>query len=83
MDKKQAQEIISDVFENPFDKGRFTDFVTNLLNSIEEDSFDYKGNYIPDAYKQYVSSWQRLGKYNDGENRIDVFFLKGNNNPLP
>ena len=56
MDKQQARKIIKETFENPFDKGRYTGFIKNLLNHIEEGSFTYQGNYIPDAYKQYIKS---------------------------
>jgi|GEM_PF-5895293 len=36
MDKDQAQRIVRETLESPFDKGRFTYFIKNLLNSIEE-----------------------------------------------
>jgi len=29
MDIKQAQKIIGEVFENPFDKERYTNFINN------------------------------------------------------
>jgi len=76
MDKQQAQNIVKATFENPFDKGRFTQFVKNLLNSIEEAPFSYKGNLIPDAYEQYISSLERIGKYADGEHKIDILVVK-------
>ncbi len=75
MDKKQAQNIIKENFESSFDKGRFTGFIKNLLNRIEEAPFIYKGKYIPDAYKQYISTLERIGKYSDGENSIDYKLL--------
>jgi hypothetical protein len=56
MDKQQAQDIVRDTFESPFDKGRFIGFVKNLVNSIEDATFSYKGNFIPDAYEQYIGS---------------------------
>ncbi|MBN2654695.1 MAG: Eco57I restriction-modification methylase domain-containing protein [Nitrospirae bacterium] len=76
MDKQQAQQIIKNVFENPFDKGRFAVFITNLLNSIEEAPFSYKGNLIPDAYENYISSLERIGKYTDSEHKIDILVVK-------
>jgi len=75
MDKKQAQEIIKDTFENPFDKYSFIGFIKNLLNSIEDATFIYQGNYIPDAYKPYIKALERVGKYNDGENLIDILII--------
>ena len=76
MDKKQAQEIVKNTFENPFDKVRFISFVKNLLNSIEEATFSYKGNFIPDAYEQSISTLGRIGKYTDGEHKIDILVVK-------
>lgn len=76
MDRQQAQNIIKETFENPFVKERFIEFAKNLLNTIEEAPFSYKGNFIPDAYEQYISSLERIGKYNAGDHRLDVLIVK-------
>ncbi len=76
MDKLQAQKIIVDTFENSFEKIRFTNFIRNLLNKVEEAPFLYRGNLIPDAYEQYISTLERVGKYTDGENKIDILIAK-------
>ena len=76
MDKKQAQTLIKETFESTFDKGRFVSFVKNLLNDVEEATFMYKGNYIPDAYEQYINTLERIGKYTDGEHKIDILIAK-------
>jgi len=76
MDKKQAQALIKETFESTFDKGRFVGFVKNLLNDVEEATFMYKGNYIPDAYEQYINTLERIGKYTDGEHKIDILIAK-------
>ena len=75
MDKQQAQQIIRDTFENSFDKQRFTKFILDFLNHFEEDTFIHRGYNIPDSYDEYISSWQRLGKFSDGENRIDILIV--------
>lgn len=75
MDKQQAQQIIRETFEKPFDKGRFTGFVRNLLNHIEDAPFTYQGNYIPDAYKQYIKTLERIGKFSDGEKSLDILII--------
>jgi len=36
MNKEQAKQLIRGTFEAPFDKGKFTVFIENLLNKIEE-----------------------------------------------
>lgn len=76
MDREQAQRIVRETLESPFDKGRFILFVKNLLNSIEEAPFSYKGNLLPDAYDQYISTLERIGKYTDGTNKIDILVVK-------
>src|SRR3990172_5939613 len=76
MDKQQAKYIIQETFENPFERERFIGFIKNLLNRIEEATFTYQGQFIPDAYKGYISSLERIGKFNDGENRIDMLIIK-------
>ena len=78
MDKKQAQTLIKETFESSFDKNRFVDFVKNLLNRIEDAPFVYRGNFIPDAYEQYIVYYERIGKYKDGDNRIDILVVKLN-----
>jgi len=76
MDKQQARDLIKKTFEQSFDKMRFTTFVQELLNHIEHAPFNYYGSYIPEAYRQYISSLERIGKFNDGENRIDILIIK-------
>ncbi len=73
MNKQQAQQIIRDTFENSFDKGKFSNFIVNLLNLKAEQieyKYPYSGNFMPDSYKQSISTLERISKYTDGE-----FFL--------
>lgn len=70
MDKQQARNLIKETFENSFDKERFACFIKNLLTRIEEAPFSYQGQFIPDAYKAYISSLERIGKFNDGEKKL-------------
>jgi hypothetical protein len=79
MDKQQARDIVKGTLERPFDKSQFTLFVKNLLNQIDESEkarFINQGNYIPDAYKQYISSLERIGKYSVGDHKIDILIVK-------
>jgi len=76
MNREQAKGLIRDTFESPFDKEKFVIFIKNLLNKIEEKPFTYQGNYIPDAFKPYISKLERIGKYSDGENEIDLLIVR-------
>ena len=75
IDKQQAQELIKETFESPFDKSSFTNFIKNLFNRIDDAPFTYQGSYIPDAYKQYIKTLERIGKFSDGENSIDILVI--------
>ena len=75
MDKQQAQRVIKETFENSFDKSRYTNFVKNLLNHIDVNPFTYKGNLIYDSYKKYITKFERIGKYSDGEKNIDILVI--------
>ena len=75
MNKQQAQQLIQDTFETTFDKGRFSGFVRNLLNHIEDAPFTYQGNYIPEKFRQYIKTLERIGKYNDGEHTLDILII--------
>lgn len=75
MEKKQAQILVKETFENSFDKQRFVRFAKELLNFYEAAPFVYRGNIIPDAYDKFISSFERIGKYSDGENEIDILIV--------
>ena len=79
MDKQQARDIVKGTLQTSFDKGRFSLFVKNLLNDVdtsEKACFANQGNQIPDAYKQYISSLERIGKYDSGDHKIDILIVK-------
>ncbi len=76
MQKSQAIQIIKETFEGPFNKEQFVYFTKNLFNDIEDDSFIYRGNYIPDAYAPYIRTLERVGKYQDSDgNKIDILIV--------
>jgi len=77
MEKQSAIKLIQETFQNPFENGRFSLFLKELFNHIEETpSTVYRGNLIPDAYKPYVSTLDRIGKYQDGDgNKIDLLVV--------
>src|SRR3989338_477131 len=77
MDKNYAIKLIQDVFQNPFNRDRFVTFTKNLFNFLDTGkNFIYRGNFIPDAYKPYINTLERIGKYEDvEENKIDVLIV--------
>lgn len=50
MDSAQARSRIHDTFTQPFDKGRFLNFIRNLLNHIDESKAQqWNKTYVRDA----------------------------------
>ena len=67
MDSPQARFLIRETFTQSFDKGRFQNFIRNLLNHIDESKAAPMA--VPDAFAAHVRSCRRLGTYEspDGE----------------
>jgi len=78
MEKISARNLVSDTFQNSFDKDRFVRFIKELLNHIEvDDKRPYQGNFIPIPYRPYISTLDRVGKYLDpDDNKIDILVAK-------
>jgi len=77
MDKNASYRIIKETLENDFDKNRFLMFAKNLLNKIDESKvFQLSGAYIPESFRGYIKSYERLGTYTDPEGKkIDVLIV--------
>ena len=77
MDKSTSHKIIKDTLEEKFDKNKFLLFVKNLCNQIDESkAFQLSGAYIPDAFRGYIKSYERLGTFTDPEDKkIDVLIV--------
>ena len=77
MDKKSAQNLIEDTFNDSFSEERFTIFAKNLLNDLEPKSNFYTGNLIWDDYKEHINTYKRIGKYIDPEGEaLDVLIVE-------
>ncbi|AQU02709.1 MAG: N-6 DNA methylase [Dehalococcoides mccartyi] len=78
IDKETATRIIRNTFEKTFDKTQFTNFSKNLVNYLDTSgNFSYQGNYIPDAYKPYIQTLERIGQYQDIDSKtIEVLIVQ-------
>jgi len=77
MDKESAKKLITNTFQNSFDKEKFIYFIKNLLNRYDESKiFHLHGCYIPDSFKDYIKSYERIGTYTDPEGKkIDILIV--------
>jgi hypothetical protein len=77
MDKKTAQLLIEETFNNSFNEEQFTLFAKNLLNDLEPKSNFYTGNLIWDDFKEHINTYKRIGKYIDPEGEaLDVLIVE-------
>lgn len=77
MDKQQARQLIDDLFSSAFDRDRYQYFLRNLLNNYTLRDKHYTGNYIPDAFKQHIKQYLRIGKYVDPDgNELDLLVVE-------
>jgi hypothetical protein len=78
MDKQQARNLIKTTFEQPFDKVRFISFIKNLLNSYDETkafSKPLSGQYIKESYRDFINSFDRIGRYCNGDTAVDILIV--------
>src|SRR5207253_1934119 len=78
MDKGQAQSIVRHTLQNDFDKTKFLYFIKNLLNRVDESKAIQRlsGNYIKEAFRSYVESYERLATYTDPSGiEIDILIV--------
>ncbi|MCM8782690.1 MAG: arginine--tRNA ligase [Candidatus Omnitrophica bacterium] len=77
MHRDQAKRLIIETFENPFDKDKFAEFIANLLKTYDRTkTFTYQGNYIPDAFKNHITSLERIGQYTYDDKEIDLLIVR-------
>jgi hypothetical protein len=76
MDKRQAQEIIRETFESPFDKVRFTNFIKDLLNRIDESKAFHAHGYVKEGFRGVIKTYERIGTYNSADDKkIDIIIV--------
>jgi len=76
MQKLQAQSIVKETLQNDFDKERFLYFVKNLLNKVDDSKAFHAHGYVPEAYKNYVKTYERLATYTDPTgNKLDILVV--------
>ena len=77
MDKISAKNLIQETLCNKFDKTQYRNFIINFLDGIDEGKVFTCGNaYVPEAFRDYITSYGRLGKYADKNNeKIEVLWV--------
>ena len=76
MNDAEARSLIETTFNKPYDEARFRQLIVNLLE-VEPRSEKQSGSYIYEAFRDYVTSYQRTGKFTDADgNELDTLAVK-------
>ncbi|GAB5492424.1 MAG: hypothetical protein Phog2KO_26390 [Phototrophicaceae bacterium] len=67
MEKSRAENLIKETFEQAFEEERYGKFITELFNGqIDRNKQStWAGSHIPNAFKEQVNHYKRLGTYTD------------------
>ena len=77
MDKSTAQRIVKETLQDSFDKTKFINLVSNLLNNIDQSkAFQMNNQYVKEIYREYVKSYERIATYTDPESKkVDILIV--------
>ena len=70
MNEQEAKKLVEETFKNSFSKERFTFFVKNFLNEIDQNKLVLFDSSVPNSYREYVKSYERIGRYTDPEGKM-------------
>lgn len=81
MQRTEANKLVSSTFGGAFDRSRYESFIRELLKSFEPKQFTGNrartGNYIYEPYRDLVESFERIGKFEDADNKtIDILIVR-------
>ncbi|MEJ5352079.1 MAG: TaqI-like C-terminal specificity domain-containing protein [Melioribacteraceae bacterium] len=77
MTREQAISLIKTTFEDRFNEEKFRKFILEIFkDNYEKIDKEFYGNYIPEAYREFVQSYKRLLKYEFNKERIDVLLVE-------
>lgn len=76
MTKENARRLVKETFENPFDRDKFVKLILELLNEIDETNARANfGDRIPEAFQEFITRIERVGKYTNDKHQIMIFIV--------
>ena len=82
MDEKQKLNIIESLIENRFDKEKFSEFISNVLNVTVRNNKESEKVWT--EYIKYIEKYHFLGDYKDSNNKkIYIIAVKVKENVDP
>ena len=76
MNNDQAKRIVQSALKGSFDETNFVILTKNILNHVQDATFDYRGNLIFDDFDDHIKRFQRVGKYQDPNGKqVDILIV--------
>ena len=77
MNEQAAAQLVNSTLNRGYQEDQFRQLTLNICKDIEPRDQTLSGNYIPEAFRQHISSYKRLGKYEDADgNKVDMLAVK-------
>ncbi len=77
MDMQSTIKLLNDTFSSNFDLNRFIRFVKELFNNFYVNQRDCT-KYIAKEYKDYISSFEKIGDYENARKSMEVLVVQLN-----
>lgn len=68
----EAKQLVTNVLKNGYDENKFRELVRNLFTDFTPKDDVYRGTLIWEAFREHISSYKRLAKYENNGQSIDV-----------
>jgi len=78
MTRDQARQLVRETFTHAFQKEQFRRFIKELVNRYDESkAASWNRQYIPDAFKEHVERYERLGTFTaaGGAEKVDILIV--------
>lgn len=76
MDQQQARDLVRETLGRSFDRAAFVRLTRELFNQFDETKAFHARGYVPESYKPYVKTYERIATYTDPDNKkIDILIV--------
>jgi type I restriction-modification system DNA methylase subunit len=76
VDQQQARDLVRDTLGQSFEKASFIRLTRELFNQFDETKAFHARGYVPESYKPYVRTYERIATYTDPDNKkIDILIV--------
>ena len=76
MQIREAQSLIEDVLGNSFNRDRFSRLARNLFRDFDEEKlWNRHGQYIKEAYRDYIKSYELIGRTELDDKKLSVLVV--------